>query len=129
MTTWQDDDVERWLNDYPLPADFMWGGEKAWPRYQLKKGYGQWLRTAGSYHPALRGLFRSICDLLQVWPVGQDLPTPDELAAELKAGESVTDSLGLELDETPSGIGRGVDFAAKLREIRANPPPETPPAV
>lgn len=130
MNTWDDDDVERFLNDWPLPAGFIWHGEKAWPRYQLKKGYGQWLRTAGSYHPALRGLFRTICNKLQAWPVGQELPTPDELAAELKAGEELTGSLGLELDPTPppTAIGRGVDFAALLRKNRAPQPPEMPPA-
>lgn len=128
MNTWTDEDVERYLNDWPLPADFTWGGEKAWPRYQLKKGYGQWVRTAGSYHPALRGLFRACCNLLQGWPVGQDLPTPEEMAAELKAGEEVTGCLGLELDEPPKNIGQGVDFAAKLRELRAAQPPDLPPA-
>lgn len=125
MSSWTDDDVERWLNDYPLPADFTYRGEKVWPRYQLKHGYGQWLRTAGSYHPALRGLFRSICHILQGWPVGQDLPTPEELAADLKAGETVTGSLGLELDPPPRPIGQGVDFAKRLR---ANQPPDLPPA-
>lgn len=128
MSNWTDEDVEKWLNDWPLPADFTWGGEKAWPRYTLKHGYGQWVRTAGSYHPALRGLFRAVCDLLQAWPVGKDLPTPEQLAAELTAGQAVTDSLGLELDETAPPLGRGIDFAAKLREFRAHRPPDLPPA-
>jgi hypothetical protein len=92
---WTDQDVENWLADYPLPADFTWQGERAWPRYQLKQGYGQWLRTAGSYHPALRGLFRACCDLLQAIPTGAPLPTPDELAAQLRSFEAVQGTLGL----------------------------------
>lgn len=120
MSTWNDEDVENWLNDYPLPADFTWGGEKAWPRYQLKFGYGQWLRTAGSYHPALRGLFRLCCDVLQQWPTGQDMPTAEQLAIALQA--EVTMGGALELDPA-ADIGRGVDFAAKLRKNR---PPENP---
>lgn len=92
---WTDQDVEKWLADYPLPADFTWHDERAWPRYQLKQGYGQWLRTAGSYHPALRGLFRAVCDLIQAIPAGAPMPSPDELAAQLRTLESVQGTLGL----------------------------------
>lgn len=93
---WTDQDVERWLNDYPLPQGFKWRGEVAWPRYELKHGYGQWLRTAGSYHPALRGLFRLVCDVIKGWPDGAPLPSPDQLAGQLRAYETVQPSLGLD---------------------------------
>lgn len=121
MSTWTDEDTEKWMNDYPLPADFSWKGEKAWPRYTLKNGYGQWLRTAGSYHPALRGLWRSICELLQEWPVGKDMPTPEEMVYELRARETMGGLL--EVDDDAPALGRGVDFAAKLKR---NQPPGSP---
>lgn len=78
---WTREDVERWLTDFPLPANFVFNGERAYPKYKLRCGYGQWLRTAGPYHPALRGLFSLICDLLIGLPVGTPLPGPEELAA------------------------------------------------
>ncbi len=84
MNTWNDEDVERWLNDNPLPAEFEWNGERVWPRYQLKHGYGQWLRTAGSYHVALRGLFRLVCDVLQEIPDGAEMPSTGELIVRLQ---------------------------------------------
>ena len=80
MNTWERDDVERWLNDFPLPADLTFRGEKVWPRYRLKKGFGFWLRTAGPYHPAMRGLFSLIVEIIQAVPVGQAMPTPTRLA-------------------------------------------------
>jgi hypothetical protein len=80
---WSYDDTERWLTDYPLPAAFMWNGTRAYPRYNLKKGYGFWLRTAGPYHPALRGLFMLAHEILYQIPVGQSMPSGDELAALL----------------------------------------------
>lgn len=102
MNTWNDDDVEQWLTDWPLPADFTWNGQKVWPRYQLKHGYGQWLRTAGSYNPALRGLFRLICEILQAVPDGQAMPTVDQLVAALAAHAAQQPTLGLELDTPPA---------------------------
>lgn len=139
---WNDDDVERWLSDFPLPQDFTWHGEKVWPRYQLRAGYGQWLRTAGSYHVALRGLFRLIAEIIKAKPIGAPMPTPDELAAELRAYESVQGSLGVDDDEQPlqttvadaiggeaidklNTIGRGLERA---RIERDNPTGEEPAA-
>lgn len=99
---WSDDDVERWLTDHPLPADFTWNGERAYPRKTLLCGYGQWLRTSGPYHPALRGLFRLCCDVLINLPVGSALPDPRELAAMLKAHAARQGTLGLP-DSEPTG--------------------------
>ena len=93
--SWDRTDTERWLNDYPLPADFTFHGERVWPRYQLKKGYGFWLRTAGPYHPALRGLFALIHELLAAIPVGQAMPTPEELASRVRAWEALQAELPL----------------------------------
>jgi hypothetical protein len=90
---WTDEDVEAWLNDWPLPADFTWKGERVWPRYALKHGYGQWLRTAGSYHPALQGLFRLACQVIQGLPVGTPMPTPAQLVLALKKFETVQEAL------------------------------------
>jgi hypothetical protein len=98
---WEREDTERWLNDYPLPADFTWHGEIAWPRYELKHGYGQWLRTAGPYHVALRGLFTLVHDLLAAVPEGAAMPGPEDLAAQLRALESVPETLGLGLEDKP----------------------------
>ena len=81
--SWRDDDVERWLNDYPLPVDFLWRGQRVWPRYQLKKGYGFWLRTT-PYH---QGLFEICRDILVNWMVGQPMPDGDQLAVLLKRFE------------------------------------------
>lgn len=100
---WEREDTERWLKDYPLPADFSWNGEAARPRYQLKEGYGFWLRTAGPYHPALRGLFKLIHEILaEKSAVGARAPTPEELAAELTAYAALQGTLGLEDDELPA---------------------------
>jgi hypothetical protein len=82
---WRDDDVERWLTDHPLPADFVWNGMRVYPRKQLLTGYGQWLRTAGSYNAPLRGLFRLCCDVIIGLPVGQPMPEPKDLALMLVA--------------------------------------------
>lgn len=105
MNTWNDDDVERWLRDNPLPADFAWNGEKAWPRYQLKEGYGQWLRTAGSYHAALRGLFRLICEIIQDLPDGEEMPTPEQLAAKLQAHAAKQAQINLLIDVPGASSG------------------------
>lgn len=88
MSDWTRDDVERWLNKYPLPATMTFRAEKVWPRYQLKKGYGFWLRTAGPYHPALRGLFALIVEIINAVPVGQAMPTPDQLAEKIREWET-----------------------------------------
>lgn len=75
---WLPEDTENWMTDYPLPATFIWNGERAYPRYRLKKGYGQWLRTSGQYYPALRGLFRLCHEILASCEI---MPTRDQLAA------------------------------------------------
>lgn len=102
---WDDDDVERWLSDFPLPPDFTWRGEVVYPRYQLKHGYGQWLRTAGSYHPALRGLFRLVCEIIQGLPVGAPMPSSAELVAALKRYEAAQAPLPLEEGPAPGATG------------------------
>lgn len=95
---WTDDDVEAWLTDFPLPKDFVFNGEKVWPRYRVKRGYGYWLRTAGPYHPALRGLFRLIVRIVtRRVEREQPLPTPEELT-ELILDEAKSDELPLALD-------------------------------
>lgn len=91
-TIWTHDDTERWLTDYPLPATFRWNGERAYPRYTLKKGYGFWLRVAGQYYPALRGLFAICHEILASLRPGIDpMPDGEQLAARVqswtKAGE------------------------------------------
>lgn len=81
-TPWTLDDTERWLTDYPLPATFKWNGQRAYPRYTLKKGYGFWLRTAGPYYPALRGLFALCHAVLAALRPGVDrMPDGERLAA------------------------------------------------
>lgn len=117
---WTDEDVERWLNDWPLPKDFVWRGEVVYPRYQLKHGYGQWLRTAGSYHPALRGLFRLCCSVIQALPTGAPMPSPEALAALLRPHEP-KEQAGLELDAEAPEIGRGVAKAAAERDGLTQP--------
>lgn len=123
---WNDDDVERWLTDWPLPQDFTWKGETVWPRYQLKHGYGQWLRTAGPYHPALRGLFGLIAAIIKAIPAGHPMPTPEQLQAELKAYETVQETLGVD-DEPAAEIGRGMAKAAADREALTTPLAESWP--
>lgn len=82
---WQIDDTERWLTDWPLPATFKWNGARAYPRYTAKKGYGFWLRTAGPYHPALRGLFMLCHRMLATLRAGVDpMPSGEQLAAMLQ---------------------------------------------
>lgn len=102
MSDWTYDDTERWLSDYPLPRDFVFpplppdvtpilegpGVKNAnqalvWPAYNLKKGYGFWLRTAGPYHKPLRGLYALVHEILATIPLGERLPTPEELAAKI----------------------------------------------
>jgi hypothetical protein len=102
MNDWTPDDTERWLNDYPLPRDFVFPplppgvrpvlegrdpGEpnqaRAWPLYQVKKGYGFWLRTAGPYHKPLRGLYALVHEIFAGLPIGAPMPTSDELAVRV----------------------------------------------
>lgn len=124
---WTEQGVERWLTKYPLPRDFTYNGQVVWPRYVLKKGYGQWLRTAGSYYPKLRGLWRQCCDILIAWPVGKPLPTPEQLAGEIRALHSMGGALEFaaegpaalpDPDDPDNVVGRGVNFAAQLRRAR-----------
>jgi hypothetical protein len=84
-TAWTRDDTERWLNDYPLPKDLTFHGERVVPRYALKKGYGFWLRTAGPYHLQLRGLFALVHELLA--PMSH-YPTADQLAELIRRHEA-----------------------------------------
>lgn len=102
--SWEREDSERWLSDNPLPRSFSFNGEVTWPKYKLKKGYGQWLRTAGSYHPALRGLFALCHEILAGLPVGRPMPGGTELA-ELIDAESLKQgalSIPTETQEKPS---------------------------
>lgn len=113
---WLPEDTERWLTDYPLPATFVWNGTRAYPRYTLKKGYGFWLRTAGPYHPALRGLFALCHQILASLRPGVDkMPSGTQLAEELQryAGQQI------ELPAMPE------DFAAPLAQ---NPAENAPSA-
>jgi len=139
MSGWDRDDVERWLNKYPLPADMMFGGEKVWPRYQLKKGYGFWLRTAGPYHKALRGLFGLVVEIIQAVPVGKPMPTPEELQILVSNHERAQGTLTFSAEdlapaapvnpaiEPGTYTGGGVDFARKLRESGNPATPTTTP--
>lgn len=134
---WNADDVERWLNDFPLPADLEFNGEKVWPRYRLKKGYGFWLRTSGPYHRALRGLFNLVVQIIQAVPVGKIMPTPEQLAEQIRAHQAAQGVLVFSIEDNapardekdnpavdpkarPShfdaAFGQGVDFARKNRE-------------
>lgn len=97
--SWEREDTERWLNDWPLPADLHFRGEKVWPRYALKHGYGQWLRTAGPYHVALRGLFALVHELLAAVPAGVAMPTPEQLAEKIRAFELSQAELPLGLED------------------------------
>ncbi len=93
-TDWRIEDTEAWLTDYPLPATFKWNGTRAYPRYTAKKGYGFWLRTAGPYHPALRGLFMLCHHVLAGLRPGVDLmPTPEQLAALLVSQQRPAEQL------------------------------------
>lgn len=101
---WEREDTERWLTRWPLPPDFKWKGQVAWPLYELKHGYGQWLRTAGSYHRSLRGLFLLCHDLLAALPVGAPMPSPEDLAAQLRALETIQGTLGIEPADEPDQV-------------------------
>jgi hypothetical protein len=103
--SWDREDVERWLNDNPLPADMEFRGARVWPRYALKKGYGFWLKTAGPYHPALRGLFGLIVEIIQAIPVGHPMPTAMQLMQRVKAWESMQLDLPLTDDDRAACAG------------------------
>jgi hypothetical protein len=90
---WTDDDVERWLTDFPLPADFTWtrtdttkDKEKILtPNTAVRPkhhgvDYGKWLRET----PYFPGLFERIRDIIRDVPVGTHLPPPEELALLLR---------------------------------------------
>ena len=137
VSGWTPDDVERWLNDFPLPMDLRFRGAVVFPRYKLKKGFGFWLRTAGPYHPALRGLFNLIVQIIQGIPVGKPMPTPEQLADQIRAHEAAQGVLVFTAEDNappadeasnpavdpkarPShfdaAFGQGIDFARKHRE-------------
>ncbi len=118
-TPWSRDDTERWLTDYPLPADTTFRAEKVWPRYQTKKGFGFWLRTCGPYHPALRGLFSVCHDILAAVPVGQSMPTPEQLAERVRDWESSQAELPLVDEDLAPGEAPGMAAAEKMRAAAA----------
>jgi hypothetical protein len=77
---WTEEDSERWLSDFPLPADFIYRGQPAQPTHRvLKGGYGKWLRET-PYH---RGLFALAHQILAEVPVSQPMPSPQELARKI----------------------------------------------
>lgn len=93
---WTDKDVEEWLNDFPLPADFTWTRvdrtkdtkEKIeTPDTPVRPahrgiGYGKWLRET----PYFPGLFEQVRDIILAVPAGANLPTAEDLAALLRSG-------------------------------------------
>jgi hypothetical protein len=97
--SWTREDTERWLNDFPLPRDLVVRGEKVWPKYTLKKGYGFWLRTAGPYHKPLRGLFTLCHEMLAAVPEGYRMPYPEELGALILNHVSAQADLPLHKDD------------------------------
>lgn len=98
MDFWTDDDVMRWLNDYPLPADFTWTRVDRTKDTKEKietpdtlvlpahrgVAYGKWLRET----PYFPGLFEMVRDIIQGLPEGAALPSPEQLAEQLKARQS-----------------------------------------
>jgi hypothetical protein len=103
---WTPEDTERWLTDYPLPATFVWNGKRAYPRYTLKKGYGFWLRTAGPYHPPLRGLFALCHQILSGLPVGMPMPGGEQLVAELLRHAGQQDEIAFTADDLGKPLPR-----------------------
>lgn len=112
---WSRDDTEKWLTDWPLPGDFTFHGEIAWPRYRAKFGYGQWLRTAGPYHVALRGLFLLIHEILAQIPVGHAMPTTDQLVAKIREIESSQTELPFSSEDLADANPPGLAAAAARR--------------
>jgi hypothetical protein len=92
---WTDDDVMRWLDDFPLPMDFTWTRvdrtkdtkEKIYtPNTAVRPShhgvaYGKWLHDT----PYFPGLFEEIRDIIRAIPAGSRMPTPEELAVMLKS--------------------------------------------
>ncbi len=122
---WTREDTERWLTDWPLPADLVFRAEKVWPRYQTKKGFGFWLRTSGPYHPALRGLFALCHDILSAVPVGQSMPTPEQLAEKIREHEASQAELPLTAEDLAPADPPGLAAAAKIRSDLADSPAQT----
>ena len=92
---WTSDDTEEWLKHNPLPGDFRYpghekdrDGKRIWatvlPTYQIKHGYGFWLRTT----PYFPGLFEEIHAILAPWPENEPMPAPEALGAILHAREA-----------------------------------------
>lgn len=57
---WTIQDTVDYLNDSPLPTDFLWEGKAAVPAHRQVTGYGKWLKET-PYH---RGLFPLIHRLM-----------------------------------------------------------------
>lgn len=90
---WTDYDVERWLNDYPLPADFRWTRVDRNKTTKAKTltpstlvmpthrglSYGKWLHET----PYFPGLFEAIRDIILSIPPEGALPTPEQLVERL----------------------------------------------
>jgi hypothetical protein len=105
---WTEDDVIRWLNDNPLPADFRWTrvdrnretkaktyspGTVVLPSHRGLL-YGKWLRET----PYFPGLFEKVRDVILALPDDAPLPTPEELAErlyQLEANQLPPDNLFL----------------------------------
>lgn len=66
---WTIEDTMAYLDDNPLPTDFLWQGKNPVPKHREVTGYGKWLKET-PYH---RGLFPLIHRLLEPLP---SLPKP-----------------------------------------------------
>lgn len=67
---WTHEDTKAYLDDHPLPSDFVWNGKHPVPVHAtLKGGYGKWLAET----PNHRGLFPLIHRILGPLP---SLPQP-----------------------------------------------------
>jgi hypothetical protein len=77
--------TEGWLNDYPLPCEFVWldrygKARRVLPTYRIKGGYGKWLRET----PYFPGLFEEIHHIIALTP-SDTVMTPEWLATQLDA--------------------------------------------
>lgn len=91
---WTLDLTEAWLTEYGLPVEFRWTrtdknfdgsmtstpGAVVLPQYQIKKGYGFWLRTT----PYFPGLFELVHQILDRWPEADAMPSAEAMAELLK---------------------------------------------